>query len=186
MLESMLASGSVVLFLVSSPLALSNFQPETTLTDYDGIFWSCSLIRIVWLGLFVCVCVPGFLFSCVQPCVYILWRKKKSVHVRGLSGWPRDRLAITSVSPLEPVCLAFGLLYLIYIDWPLACIRAHTYKKRPCDHRVESSDMVWDSPPPPPTRTCHIDMHCENHIQTHIDVGLFWVAWYVVAVGRLL
>lgn len=45
-----------------------------------------------------------------------------------LSGWPRDRLVITSVSLSGPVCPpTAGLTYLINIDRPLVCIQTHTH-----------------------------------------------------------
>lgn len=118
------------------------------------------------------MCVPAFLLSCVRPCVYILWREKnKSLHIHGLSGWPRDRLVIALVSPLEPVCPPVEggthLLYLIYKGWPLACAHMYAHTKHPCVQRVEFSDMAWDSlthvdrvSDSPPTRTRHVDMHC--------------------------
>lgn len=74
------------------------------------------------------------------PCPCFHHPKKEAVCAGVLSGWPRDRLVITSVSLSGPVCPpTAGLTYLIIIDRPLVCIQthAHTHTNRMCAHRFK-------------------------------------------------
>lgn len=140
-----------------------------------------SLYSVSWKR-----CVHGFLVSCVHPCVY---KKNLCLYVGYLRNPDTGWLSHRSDSWNQYVGLPGAhILYLIYIDWPLVCIRAHSQVKRPCVHKIEFSDIavyMWTGLTVDPTCTRHEDVHPDNHRQAHW-CGAVLGCLICLAVGRMV
>lgn len=121
--ESELASGVVGLFL-ASPLHSWTFILEQL---WQTLMWSSGDALVKLEALRSCFLVPLCLHPLKNICVYTwvicVTQRQAGYHIA--------QALETSMS----ACWGAHILYLIYIDWPLVGIRAHTQVKRPCVHK---------------------------------------------------